>query len=189
MRLGNCLAIAVCMIGIQALGMNIGLRLAMWDDGVEDPSGSIYVELPEQKALVPMSWMESYPSLLTRAFGDRSFALRLPTGKFDAVGMPMYAWQDFVAGTNPTLPNDILRVTINVEKEMVDVSWIPRLPIEEESKRVYTIYGKKSLSSTEDAWTPLSSQKENFLYKFFKVGVKMKTQDFDFPQKKEVRKP
>ena len=177
MRLSDCWVIAACMVGVPALGMNIGLRLAMWDDGVEDASGQVYIELPEQKAVVPVSWMESYPSLLTMAHGDSSTALRLPTGKFDASGTPMYAWQDFVAGTNPTLANDFLRATIKVERKSIDVSWVPRLSAEEESKRVYTIYGKKSLSLTEEVWTPLLSNEENSLYNFFKVGVRMKTSD------------
>lgn len=97
---------------------------------------------------------------------DLSAALLKPTGKKDASGNPLFVWQDYVAGTDPTDPNSLFRVSV----EMVDgrpvITWEPNLN-ENDVCRVYTIYGKYELSDAK--WhTPT-----NGLSRFFKVGVSM----------------
>lgn len=97
---------------------------------------------------------------------DLSAALLKPTGKKDARGNPLFVWQDYVAGTDPTDPNSLFRVSV----EMVDgrpvITWDPNLN-ENGVCRVYTIYGKYELSDAK--WhTPT-----NGLSRFFKVGVSM----------------
>ena len=88
----------VCLATYSLPGMNIGLRLSLWDDGVEPATGQSEIELQEQRLRVPMSWLEKYPTFLLQTYGDYSTALRTPTGKFDMKGRPLYVWHDYVLG-------------------------------------------------------------------------------------------
>ena len=167
--------LSVYMATASAWAMGIGLRMAMWDDGVETVSDQIEVELPEQELRVPIVWLESYPSIHEKADCDYSEALRLPSGKRDAAGRPMYVWQDYVMGTDPTDTNDVFQATISIENGEVEVSWSPQLPAAEAAKRVYTIYGSTELPSSGDAeWTPIPDGTDKSAYQFFKVGVEMR---------------
>ncbi len=61
-----------------------------------------------------------------------------------------------------------LRTIISFSGERPTISWEPRLAPEEKAKRVYTIYGRESL--TDGGWaTPT-----NVASRFFKVGVEMR---------------
>ena len=71
------------------------------------------------------------------------------TGKVDANGRRMALWQDYVAGTDPTNPDDFLRATITVTNDMPHVSWTPNLNTNGEVW-VYTVMGKTNL--TDAAW-------------------------------------
>ena len=164
--------LSVYMATASAWGMGLGLRMAMWDDGVETVSDQIEVELPEQESRVPIAWLERYPSIHEKADCDCSEALRLPSGKRDAAGRPMYVWQDYVMGTDPTDTNDVFKATITIDGDDVNVSWSPELPAAEAAKRVYTVYGKAELSDAE--WIPIPDGADKSAYRFFKVGVEMR---------------
>ena len=163
-----------CLATFSLSGMNVAMRLSLWDDVIESNTGQSEIELQEQESRVPMSWLEKYPILLSQAYGDYSTALRTLTGKFDMKGCPLYVWHDYVSGTNPMNTNDIFRAIISVHENEVSISWAPRLSAEEEAKRIYTIYGKSDLLATEDDWTPLMLNEDLLQYHFFKVGVRMK---------------
>ena len=104
---------------------------------------------------------------------DLSAALLKPTGKKDASGNPLFVWQDYVSGTDPTDLNSLFRVSV----EMVDgrpvITWEPELPPEEAAKRKYTVYGSTELGgdwyNVDEAPTKM---KPNL--RFFKAGVEMK---------------
>ena len=71
-----------------------------------------------------------------------------------------------MAGTDPTVAEDVFTATIAIVDGAVSVSWQPRLSAAEEARRIYTRYGKNRL---EDAWGPVTPASQ-----FFKVGVQMK---------------
>ena len=73
---------------------------------------------------VPYSWLTSYDLGLD---SDFETAAKQATGKVDAKGRPMAVWQDYVAGTDPTNPNDFLRAVISLTKGVPHVSWTPNL--------------------------------------------------------------
>lgn len=118
---------------------------------------------------------ERYRPFIELSNGNYSQALRLPSGKRDAAGRPMYVWQDYVMGTDPTDTNDVFQATISIENGEVEVSWSPQLPAAEAAKRVYTIYGSTELPSSGDAeWTPIPDGTDKSAYRFFKVGVEIR---------------
>lgn len=136
---------------------------------------------------------EAWPASLDAQFGagtsaafvekfgsDLTAALLKSTGKKSAAGEDMYVWQDYVAGTDPTDPKSQFTATI----EMVDgkpvVVWSPKLSEAEAAKRIYTIYGKRTLegshggdSRTIEPWTPVETPAQGG-WRFFKVGVEMR---------------
>ena len=52
------------------------------------------------------------------------------------------------------------------------VVWSPKLSDAEAAKRIYTIYGRKTLESGEP-WTPVETSAQGG-WRFFKVGVEMR---------------
>ena len=112
---------------------------------------------------VPYSWLTGYNLGLD---SDFETAAKLATGKVDAKGRPMAVWQDYVAGTDPTNPNDFLRAVISLTNDVPYVSWTPNLNTNGEV-RVYTVMGKTNL--TDAAWTCPT----NAAHRFFKVKVEM----------------
>ena len=78
----------------------------------------------------------------------------------------MAVWQDYVAGTDPTNPNDFLRAVISLSNDVPYVSWTPNLNTNGEV-RVYTVMGKTNL--TDAAWVCPT----NAAHRFFKVKVEM----------------
>ena len=136
---------------------------------------------------------ESWPASLDAQFGvgtsaafvekfgsDLSAALLKFTGKKSAAGEDMYVWQDYVAGTDPTdLKSEFTAKIDLVDGEPV-VIWSPKLSEAEAAKRIYTIYGKKTLEGshggeprTIEPWTPVESPAQGG-WRFFKVGVEMR---------------
>ena len=84
----------------------------------------------------------------------------------------MLVWQDFVAGTDPTDPDDVFTASITFDAETGEpvVGWTPELSEEEAAKRIYKTFGKAKL--TDDEWTLVDGDAAD--YNFFKVSVEMK---------------
>ena len=79
-------------------------------------------------------------------------------------------WESYVAGLVPTNPSSRFNAVITIENGVPSVKWTPELPSGQAALRRYTVYGKKSLSSS--AWTVVPSGREGD-YNFFKVTVEM----------------
>lgn len=122
-------------------------------------------------ASIPISWAMSYPNYTATFGSDFTASLMKPTGKKDAAGKDMLVWQDYVAGTDPTDVNDVLRASITLVDDNPVISYTPELDDERKAMRKYTIYGKECLTDTE--WTELEPDAISG-YNFFKVTVEMK---------------
>lgn len=109
-------------------------------------------------------WFGRYPSF-TAVYGtDLASAVLKQNGKKDAQGNAMYVWQDYVAGTDPTDPNDVFRVeSFNLVNGVPVIQLHPDLG----AKRLYKTFGSNDLSTWKDA----AGNEVN--YKFFKVTVEM----------------
>ena len=136
---------------------------SIWLDQVQwiPADGSGYtLTTPEP---VPYSWLTGYNLGLD---SDFETAAKQATGKVDTKGRSMAVWQDYVAGTAPTNPNDFLRAVISFINGVPHVSWTPNLNTNGEV-RVYTVMGKTNL--TDAAWTcPTNAD-----HRFFKVKVEV----------------
>ena len=64
---------------------------------------------------IPSEWAAQYPDFETRFGSDYSAALTAETGKTDGAGHPMYVWQDYVAGTDPTDPASVFTASITFD--------------------------------------------------------------------------
>lgn len=91
----------------------------------------------------------------------------------------MYVWQDYVAGTDPTDPKSQFTAKIEIVDGEPVVIWSPKLSDTEAAKRIYTMYGKKTLEGshggepcTIEPWTPVEKPAQGG-WRFFKVGVEM----------------
>ena len=122
--------------------------------------------------------MVKYPTLAALAGNDVEAFAKLPSavGKVDAAGNQMHVWQDIVAGTDPTDPDDLFKVTaIVMENGEIKVSWSPDLN-ENGTKNVrrYIQYGSKTIGESA-AWVDISTvaAAERNDYKFRKVTVGM----------------
>lgn len=114
---------------------------------------------------IPYGWLEAH-GLLNDT--DAETAAKRQTGKRDGSGRFLTVEDDYIAGTDPTNENDLFSVSISISNGVPVVTWKPDLNTNG-ANRVYTIYGKESLSDVE--WiTPT-----NALCRFFKVGVAMPT--------------
>ena len=121
---------------------------------------------------IPQEWTSQYPGFEAKFGGDFAKAVTMQTGKFDGAGKPMMVWQDFVAGTDPTNPDDVFAASIAfdaVTNEPI-ISWTPELTAEEAAKRTYKTFGKVRLTDAE--WAPVDGNASE--YNFFKVTVEMK---------------
>jgi len=108
------------------------------------------------------SWLEESGSTFLIASGGDYEAAATATA---ANGMKV--WECYVAGLDPTNANSRFEAKIEVKDGVPTVAWTPNLN-ESEPTRVYTIYGKESLSNSEGWVSPT-----NLLHRFFKVGVEM----------------
>ncbi|MCR5752224.1 MAG: leucine-rich repeat domain-containing protein [Kiritimatiellae bacterium] len=121
---------------------------------------------------ITADWAEQYPGFAAKFGNDFSKAVTAPTGKTDGSGRPMMVWQDFVAGTDPTDPDDVFRASITFDEATGApiVSWTPELSASEAAKRTYKTFGKVRLNDAD--WTRVDGDAAN--YNFFKVTVEMK---------------
>ena len=79
----------------------------------------------------------------------------------------MYVWQDFVTGCDPTNPEDIFWVTIEMVDGVPHISWEPSLN-RDGVERIYRILGKDDLADPSEEWSPVRPG-----HLFFKVTVDM----------------
>ena len=134
---------------------------------------SVVTEVGAGRAVaIPSEWAEQYPGFVAKFGRDFREAVTKPTGKRDGSGNPMFVWQDFVAGTDPTDPDDMFTASIAFDAGTGApvVSWSPELSATEAAKRVYRVFGKVRL--TDPDWTFLDGNAGD--YNFFKVVVEMK---------------
>ena len=134
---------------------------------------NIIAEVTANKAIaISQEWAEQYPAFAATFGTDFSAALTKPTGKCDGTGNPMYVWQDYVAGTDPTDPASVFTasVTFDAETGAPIISWSPELSPGEAAKRLYTIYGKVRL--TDPDWLPVAGDPSP--YNFVRLTVEMK---------------
>ena len=119
-------------------------------------------------AEIPVVWAAGYKDF-TRLYGeDFSAALMKPTGKKGSDGRPLRVWHDFVMGTDPTDPDDVLKVSLRMDKDRPVLEWRPNAPAALGFGRTYTVYGKRSL---EDASWSVADPNDLSPWCFFKVGV------------------
>ncbi len=130
--------------------------------GETDP-GSVAVEGVE----VEYSWLSKY-GLMKDASPDT--AVKAKTGKKDYGGNDLYVWQDYVAGTNPTNPEDVFKSSITFAEGKPIITWSPELSASEAAKREYKIFGKVKIDDKD--WVSVDGDTANF--NFFKVSVGMK---------------
>ena len=128
---------------------------------------------------VPFAWLGAYypeatnsTDNLEQQIANFEAIAHRATGKYDGAGNPLSVWHDYVAGTNPTNPDDTFKAVITLDKDTNGpvISWTPQLTPEETAKRVYRKYGKVRLDDAE--WTLIDNDAEN--YQFFKVTVEMR---------------
>ncbi|MBR4259603.1 MAG: leucine-rich repeat protein [Kiritimatiellae bacterium] len=121
---------------------------------------------------ITQEWAAQYPGFASKFGSDFTKAVTAQTGKVDGAGKPMLVWQDFVAGTDPTNPEDVFQASITFDAETGEpvISWTPELPSAEAAKRLYRKYGKVRL--TDEDWTLVTDDAS--AYNFFKVSVEMR---------------
>lgn len=132
---------------------------------------TVVTEIKGGAVAVPATWAANFPSYVEKFGSDFTASLTKPTGKKDAAGASLLVWQDYVAGTDPTNPDDTFRATVSMVGDEPVVSWEPELSAAEAAKRTYTIYGRQVLYSGD--WTPVAAGHAKD-YNFFKVTVEMK---------------
>ena len=132
-----------------------------WSGAVPGPSRD---ETETTPVPVPYAWLDRFPSLLSAADGDYETAANAPTGKRDAAGNPMHVWQDFVAGTDPTDPDDVLRVFIEMKDGQPSVTWSPDLG---EARR----YRLRGAAAPAGPWSERTAPAP--ADRFFKVSVSL----------------
>lgn len=137
----------------------------VWLDQVQwipaDGSGYTYTS-PER---VPYLWLSEYN--LGIADGDFEAAANAPNGK-TRKGSPLFVWEDYVAGTDPTNLESRLTAKIEMIDGMPRITWEPDLNDDGIERRVYRIYGSETLENGGDWHSPT-----NALDHFFKVTVEL----------------
>lgn len=103
---------------------------------------------------VPWFWLDSYGIVSS---GDFEAAAETDS---DVDGY--LAWQEYLAGSDPTNKTSVLKAMIGVDGSNPLISWSPDL----RPNRIYTVVGKTNL--TDAAWGPT-----NTASRFFKVQVDM----------------
>ena len=121
---------------------------------------------------ITADWAKQYPGFEDLYGEDFGKAVTAQTGKRDGAGNPMFVWQDFVAGTDPTKPEDTFKASITFDKDTGKpvISWTPELSGAEAAKREYKVFGKAKINDKD--WTLVDGDAEDF--NFFKVSVGMK---------------
>lgn len=132
---------------------------------------NIIAEVKGGCVAVPATWTVNYPKFTEKFGSDFTKALAMQTGKKDGAGNPMFVWQDYVAGTDPTDETDVFTASITIVDGKVKVSYSPELDDARKAMRKYTTWGKASL--LDAGWTEVEPGKEGD-YNFFKVTVEMR---------------
>ena len=136
-------------------------------------NGSVAVPeswLDEMAVLHGNEWKSTYISRFGSVFTN---SLLRATGKTDAFGNELQVWQDYVAGTDPLNPSDVLTAWITITDGLPYVSWSPDLSTANPA-RVYKVYGIRSLGSDMfptdvTALSPIARKMAG--YKYFYVTV------------------
>ena len=115
------------------------------------------------RVTVPLEWLDQ--SGIDLADGYTNVVVK-QNGKVDASGNPMYVWQDYVAGTDPTDMDSRFTAAISVSNDVPYITWSPNLNTNG-AVRNYTILGKTNLTDAVE-WAPTNSA-----HRFFKVKVEM----------------
>ncbi len=134
---------------------------------------NIIAEVTAPKAIaITEDWAKQYPGFEAAFGADFSAALTMETGKRDGAGNPMFVWQDFVAGTDPTAPASVFTASLTFDAETGAplISWSPELSPAEAAKRKYTVSAKKRI--TDPDWIPIDGDAAD--YNFFCVTVEMR---------------
>jgi len=135
---------------------------------------NVVTEVKGGNVAIPDTWAVNYPTFASKYGSDFATALTKTTGKVDATGNPMFVWQDYVAGTDPTKEDDVFTASIALVDGVPFVSYTPELTEEQKALRTYKTYGKKQLHDTD--WTDITNLdgEARKPYNFFKVTVEMK---------------
>lgn len=132
---------------------------------------TVITEVKGSAIAVPENWSRQFAEYAAKFGSDFTASLTKPTGKKDAAGNPMFVWQDYVAGTDPTDLADRFSAVIEMQSGNPVLSVCPDLPAEEKVKRKYTTWGKARLSDASWTEVPPGLEKD---YNFFKISVEMR---------------
>lgn len=164
--------------GLDALTTSGGIYTVTFDlSRVEKLSSGLHGEFDEEF----VSFMETYGGVdpTTATAGDYLRAMTNETEKVGADGYRMTLLDEFVAGTDPADPDDVLYATISIEDGVVYVGWVPDLNADGKARRVYKVWGKREILESSWSAEPLSADEiDGGEYRFFRVTVQMpKSQD------------
>lgn len=143
------------------------VRPATYDTGFVN----IIAEVKGGCVAVPATWTVNYPKFTEKFGSDFTKALAMQTGKKDGAGNPMFVWQDYVAGTDPTDETNVFTASITIVDGKVKVSYSPELDDARKALRKYTTWGKVKL--TDKDWSVVGEGEEGN-FNFFKVTVEMR---------------
>jgi len=132
---------------------------------------NVISEIKGGNVAIPDTWAANYPTFKEKFGSDFTAALTKTTGKVDAAGNPMFVWQDYVAGTDPTDVEDVFTASVTMVGGKPVISYTPELSEAEAAKRKYTTWGKEKLQDEQWSEVPSGSEAD---YNFFKVTVEMK---------------
>ena len=141
-------------------GTSAGDDCAWLDEVTWTPTGSAAEVITVNGISVPLSWLDSYPTLLAEHGGNYAAA----ANAFAANGRPVA--DCFVAGLCPTNAAARFEARIDFVDGRPVVKWNPDLNEGgTKHERVYTVEGKENLT---DNWSPTNSAS-----RFFRVKVEM----------------
>jgi len=152
---------------VQTSGMSSMAAPVTKDVGIVN----VMTEIQGGNISIPGSWVTNYPAFKETFGSNFAEALIAETGKFDAGGKPMYVWQDYVAGTDPTDKDSVFRASVTMVGGKPVISYTPELSAAEKAKRQYTTLGKVRLQDDDWAVVPPGNEAD---YNFFKVRVEMR---------------
>ncbi len=164
----NCVAITVTNVIVQYVFNSVQPNIAV-PQSTDAGYVNVLTEIKGGAVAVPSSWTNNYPRFAEVLGSDFTTALTRSI-KNDGTGHPLYVWQDFVAGTDPTDVNSKFSASITLVGGVPVISWTPELKPEQATLRAYTVYGKAHLY--DEKWSVVDGDAEK--YGFFKVTVEMK---------------
>jgi hypothetical protein len=144
------------------------IRSAAWIDDVR----FVVSESVTPTHKVPHSWIrEFFPDMADATADQLEAKAESANGKTDSAGNPMFVWQDYVAGTDPTDLASVFKVGISVTNSVPYLWWTPDLGPE----RVYKILSKYDLDDTTIQTNSVEeAEKEEWrANRFFKVSVEL----------------